>query len=190
MSAANFDLCFAATETWEGWHKFSDSPGDPGGATWCGLTWRAYNAWRKSKGLPTQFVRRATDDEIKQIFHDEYWELARCDDCFDGLDLMLFDIAINTGPAAANKMVQRSLRVKADGWFGLETLAALEKITSMDERKSLIKSVASQRMSFWHALRTWRLFSSGWSARGVDIEVKALSMVKAVTSCAPSLLYL
>lgn len=145
MSSANFDSCFASTETWEGWHKFSDAPGDPGGSTWCGLTWRAYDAWRKSKGLATQFVRRASDDEIKQIFHDEYWAVARCDDCFDGLDLMQFDIAINMGPVTANKMLQRSLGVAADGQFGLETLAALQKVTQTQDKKSLIQKVANKR---------------------------------------------
>lgn len=173
MTATNFANCFAETEKWEGWHRFSNAPGDPGGATWCGLTARAYDAWRRSKGLPTQFVRRATDDEIRQIFRDEYWASARCDDCFTGLDLVMFDIAINSGPRVAVRLLQRALEVPADGWFGLETLGALQEARS---RTDLIEAISAERLSLWEGLRTWKLFGAGWRARGEDVRTRALAM--------------
>jgi lysozyme family protein len=175
---ANFDACFPITETYEGWHRYSNYRGDPGGATWCGLTQRSYDAWRKKQGLLTQSVRRATDDEIKQIFRFEYWDGARCNDCPAGIDLQQFDIAINMGPLQANKFLQRALGVEADGVFGLETLNSLQKITLPDAQRNLIKLVAARRLSLWESLRTWNLFGKGWIARGEAVEDKALAMVK------------
>ena len=178
MTASNFPACFLETEGWEGWHKTSADPYDPGGLTYCGLTDRAYQAWRTKHGLKMQHVVSATDDEIKQIFREEYWGQARCDDCYDGLDLLQFDIAINMGPGVANKMLQRALGVTADGVFGLETLARLQRVTVPLAKKTLIQRIAAQRMSFWRSLKTWWRFGKGWSARGNDIEDKALAMVK------------
>lgn len=173
MTAANWPAAFAATEQWEGWHQFSDDRYDPGGATWCGLTQRAYNGWRSSKGLPAQGVRRASDDEIRTIFHDEYWAKARGDDCFAGLDLLMFDIAINMGPIAATRFLQEALGVAPDGWFGLETLG---KLRATNDRASLIQAICAKRFSFWHALSTWWRFGKGWMRRGNDIEARALKM--------------
>jgi lysozyme family protein len=178
MTAQNFDACFVSTETWEGWHKYSNDPRDPGGATWCGLTENSYDAWRKKQGLPLQFVRLASDKEITQIFREEYWNGARCDDCPDGVDLQQFDIAINMGPRQANLFLQRALLVSADGVFGLETLGALQKVSIPWVERLLIQKIASNRLSFWEGLRTWRVFGKGWRARGKDIEAKALAMVK------------
>lgn len=178
MAAENFDACFASTESWEGWHKYTNNPSDPGGATWCGLTWRSYDAWRKKQGLPLQSVRKASDDEIKQIFRSEYWNGARCDDCPPGVDLQQFDIAINTGPRQANLFLQRALGMQADGVFGLETLGALQSRSLATAQRDLIRNIAARRLSFWQALRTWKLFGKGWNARGEDIEAKALAMVK------------
>ena len=176
MTASNFAACFAVTERWEGWHQFSNDRNDPGGATWCGLTQRSYDAWRRLKGLPGQSVRRASDDEIGQIFRSEYWTQARCDDLFPGLDLVQFDIAINEGASQATKDLQRALGVTADGVFGLETLGAVQKVT---DRAALIKAVCARRMSFWRSLKTWVYFGKGWSARGTDVETRALAMLKA-----------
>lgn len=176
MTAANFPASFADTEQWEGWHQFSDDRYDPGGATWCGLTQRAYDAWRRSKGLPTQGVRRAGDDEIRAIFHDEYWVKVRGDDCPGGVDLLMWDIGVNMGPPVATRFLQQALGVKADGVFGLETLG---KLQGVNDRAALIKAICARRFSFWHALSTWWRFGKGWIRRGNDIEARALKMLAA-----------
>jgi lysozyme family protein len=186
VTAANFPLDFADTERWEGWHTYSDDRYDPGGATWCGLTQRAYDAWRRLKGLPTRGVRQATDDEIRTIFRDEYWGPVRGDDCPAGVDLLMFDIAINMGPVVAIRFLQQALVVKVDGMFGLETLGKLKGVDSPSgdgrsserpmDRSALIQAICARRFSFWHALTTWWRFGKGWMARGNDIEARALKL--------------
>ena len=175
MAASNLDACFVDTERWEGWHQFSMDPHDPGGATWCGLTQRAYDAWRESQMLPLQGVRRSADSEIKRIFHGEYWMQARCDDLPPGLDLIQFDCAINEGAVQATKDLQRALGVPADGVFGLETLGAVQSRTDV---VGLINAVCDRRESFWRRLTTFRWFGKGWLARGEDMRLRAINMYR------------
>ena len=173
MTAANFPACFATMEKYEGWHQFSNNPHDPGGATYSGVTQRAYDAYRISKGFPTQGVRRMTDPECQDIYRVDYWNLARCDELFPGLDLCQFDECVNSGLVRANKILQAALYVDVAGVFGLETLGALQRVTV---RPDLIRRVCSLRLGFWRSLPTWTYFGRGWYARYAGIQTQALAM--------------
>lgn len=182
----DFDACFAAMELEEGWHQFSLDPHDPGGATWCGLTQRSYDAWRRSRALPARGVRQATDAELATIYRGEYWNAVRGDDLFAGLDLAVFDYAVNAGARQATLDLQRSLnaalpslRIDVDGVFGLETLHALQRLVSRDGEEDLIHAICARRFAFWRALKTFRWFGAGWKARGERIERKSLALFAA-----------
>lgn len=173
---ANFDACFAETELWEGWHEFSNNPHDPGGATYSGVTQRAYDGYRNLKKLPIQSVRRMADDECKDIYRTQYWAAARGADLPAGLDLCQYDEAVNSGPLEAAKLLQQALGVNADGMIGLETMNALHNAVLGGNGVALIKRVCAARLSFWHRLKTWVYFGVGWNRRDVGIEAKALEM--------------
>lgn len=185
MTAANFQTCFTITEQYEGWHQFSNDPHDAGGATYSGVTQRAYNAYRLSLKQSIQDVRRATDDEVRAIGKLQYWDPVRGDELFVGLDLVLFDISFNSGPVTAIKFLQQALRVAVDGQFGLETLGALNRVPAFSDgggarnRADLVNTICARRMSFWHSLSNFWRFGKGWTARGVGIEDKADSMMRA-----------
>jgi len=175
-----FAACFAETETWEGWHQFSNNPHDPGGATYSGVTQRAYDGYRLKKGLPKQGVHAMTDAECQEIYHDEYWNAVRGDDLWAGIDLCQYDECVNSGPVEAALLLQRALgTVGVDGVFGLETLNAVLACT---DRADLIKRVCAARLSFWHKLKTWVYFGVGWNRRDVGIQAKALAMLKGDSS--------
>ena len=171
----NYDACFAEVERWEGWHQFSDDPYDPGGATWCGLTQRAYNGWRRSHGFPIQSVHMASDQEIKDCFRESYWNPIRGDDLFSGLDMELFDISINMGPVVAARFLQQALHVRVDGWIGMETLGAMQKVA---DREELLQAIFAMRMSFWHRLATWWRYGVGWTNRGNGDLSAALNLLR------------
>lgn len=173
MAALNFDACMAQVARWEGWRQFSNDPHDPGGATYSGVTQRAYDGWRRSKGLFLASVAKAPDDEIKAIYRTQYWDVLRCDDLPKGLDCIVFSTGVNMGTGQAAKFLQRALQVTADGQIGLETLNAVHKSGSA---KYLIQSVASQRLAFWRRLKQWIYFGKGWKNRGDDDDRIALAM--------------
>jgi lysozyme family protein len=173
---ANFDECFIETESWEGFHQYSDNPHDPGGATYSGVTQRAYDGYRLSKKLSIQNVRRMTDDECREIYQLDYWIPAHGPDLPVGLDLCQYDEAVNSGPVEATKLLQASLGIAIDGAFGLETLGAVQRYQNVP---ALIKKVCAARLSFWHKLKTWIYFGVGWNRRDVGIEDKALALYAA-----------
>lgn len=173
----DFTIGFADTELYEGWHQFSNDPNDPGGATYSGVTQREYTAWRLHiAGLPNAYVRAMTDVECKSIYKTQYWDAVRGDEVWAGMDILLYDIAVNSGSVRSIKFLQQALGITVDGQFGLQTLGALN---SIQDRKALIQKICAARMSFWHSLTTWWRFGKGWSARGVGYEAKALALLAA-----------
>lgn len=173
----DFVIGFADTEQYEGWHQFSNDPVDPGGATYSGVTQAVYTAWRihVAKLLP-QSVRAMTDDECRMIYKTQYWDAVRGDEVWAGMDILLYDIAVNSGSWRSIKFLQQALGVTVDGQFGLQTLGALRGV---NDRKALIQKICAARMSFWHSLTTWWRFGKGWSARGVGYEAKSLALLAA-----------
>jgi lysozyme family protein len=175
VSAENFEACFAVTESWEGWHKFSDDPRDPGGATWCGLTQGVYEAWRKSKGLGASPVREATDEEVKEIFRVQYWTPVKGDDLWAGLDMLMFDRAINEGVVRPTRDLQRIVGATPDGQLGLETLHAIQV---RSDKSVILSRLHAARLGYWMSLTgLWRVFGRGWSARETSVYLTAQRMM-------------
>ena len=174
MSAGSFPRALQRVLAHEG--GYINHPSDPGGATNRGVTFRVYDAYRRRKGLPTQDVRRITADEIAEIYKLQYWDVVKADELPPGVDYVLFDGAVNSGPSQSIKWLQRALgNVVVDGVMGQATLAAVAGHNSMPR---LIDAICDRRMAFLKALRTWGTFGRGWSARvdGVRRTAKSLAL--------------
>lgn len=135
---------------------------DPGGETNRGITRRTYDAWRTAKGLPVQSVKLITRDEAEQIIFENYMQPVRFDELPDGLDYAMADYSVNSGPARAVKELQRLLGIRADGIFGNQTFAALQKV---EDVSALVEKLCLARMKFLRSLKTWSTFGKGWTAR-------------------------
>lgn len=142
---------------------YVNDPHDPGGATNKGITFRVYDAHRRRKGLPARDVRRIEAAEVAEIYRLQYWDAVKGDELPPGLDYVLFDGAVNSGPSQSIKWLQRALgNVAVDGVIGQATLAA---VTEHGRPEKLIDAVCDRRLGFLRALRTWPRFGRGWSAR-------------------------
>jgi lysozyme family protein len=91
VTASNFAACFAETESFEG--GYSDESHDPGGATLKGVTQATYTAWLVLQKRPNAPVKDASDADIQAIYRTEYWDAVRGDDLYEGLDLVMVDMA-------------------------------------------------------------------------------------------------
>lgn len=91
---------------WEG--GYSNNPADAGGETNKGVTWRVYNDYRHSLGLPIRSVRYLTQIELEAIYHLRYWIPAGCDDLPPALALCHFDWAVNSGVGRAQTTMRRA----------------------------------------------------------------------------------
>ena len=148
MAESNFERCLANTILFEG--GYSDDPHDPGGMTMNGITQVEYDAWRRSKDLPKQWVRHLSQAERTAIYHQNYWLAAHCDQLPVGLDFCVFDAAVNSG-------IRRSQQ-----W-----LAEMHPDTRDHEE---IREYNDVRLDFLKGLRTWRYFGKGWEKRVALVE--------------------
>jgi lysozyme family protein len=172
MAAENFDRCLSLVLVHEG--GFVDHPRDPGGATNLGITQATLS---KSRGRPSfvEDVRRLTKAEAGEIYRGSYWASVEGDRLPGGLDLAVFDFAVNSGPRRAVRMLQDLLGVAEDGVIGPHTLAAAD---AADVPK-LIADLSAARLRFLGGLSTWSVFGTGWRRRvqSVERQAKELALI-------------
>ena len=89
------------TLTWEG--GYSNHPADKGGETFKGIIKTVYDAYRTSKNLPIQSVKLISNQEISDIYFNNYWLVAGCDKLDDKFAEVVFDTAVNNGAGRAKK---------------------------------------------------------------------------------------
>jgi lysozyme family protein len=169
MAASSFKAALARVLVHEG--GYVNNPRDPGGATNQGITQRTYDAYRRSKKLPTRSVKLMTAPERDAIYRRQYWDAVKGDKLPAGVDYVVFDGAVNSGPKQAVKWLQRALgsayRGQIDGVIGLATFAALEAVENHD---ALIDRMCDRRMAFLRALVTWPDFAGGWTRRVQNVR--------------------
>jgi lysozyme family protein len=102
----------------------------------------------------------------------KYWDKVCGDELPTGLDLAVFDLAVNSGPGRAAKMLQKILGVTQDGAIGPQTIA---KALNTDSSK-LIADYNAERLAFLQALPTWGTFGKGWGRRVAEVTEQATHM--------------
>lgn len=152
-----------------GW---SDHPKDSAGATMKGVTLATFS---KFLGRPSSKdeLREISDGQIKQIYHSLYWVRASCDRFPVGVDLLVFDMAVNAGPGRAIKLLQETVGSAADGAVGPETLAAVAKQNPLH----LIRQYSEARRAFYKSLGAYVTFGRGWLRRTDEVEAEAIKML-------------
>jgi hypothetical protein len=169
--ADDFDRCVTVTLAQEG--GFSQSAADSGGATNLGITRATLENWR-GRPASVEDVRALTRTEAVEIYRSDYWLPARCADLPPGVDLMVFDCGVNSGPRTAVKMLQKAIGVIDDGSVGPKTLLALKHV---DDHKALINQLSAVRLAFCQSLPNYDLFGAGWTNRIAQVTAAALAMV-------------
>lgn len=151
---------------------YVDHPRDPGGCTNFGITRRTLEGWRRE---PTNChdVRNLTVGEARAIYRAHYWNAIRGDDLHAGIDLVMFDAAVNSGRRRSVEWVQEAVGVTVDGAIGPQTLGALRRV---NDRADLIRRACAARMSFLRSLNTWDTFGRGWTRRVESIQLEAIRM--------------
>ena len=173
---ANFQNALARILVYEGGKV--DNPRDPGGRTNMGITQRTYNAWRNHHGMAVRDVYLIATDERDTIYKSEYWDPIHGDELPSGLDLAMFDAAVNSGCGSATMWLQGALGVEADGAFGSKTLVAA---LACDDEHTL-DELCQRRLGSLKRLRTWPTFGRGWEARIANVEKTGDSWAEAATS--------
>ena len=148
-----------------------DDPHDHGGRTSRGITQREYDAWRAENKKPHLDVWKASEDEIRQIYREGYWDPLG-DTLPTGVDYMYYDMAVNAGPNRATKLLQRALGVTPDGRVGPVTRQAIKNA----DARSLIQKYALVKRQFYIGLGQPR-FLRGWLSRVAFVSKNANTLL-------------
>lgn len=175
---ARFAECVAIVLKHEG--GFVDHPDDPGGATNHGVSLR----YARSQGSMFDLDRDGDVDradillvtpaKAAMVYRRWFWADVRGDELPAGLDLAVFDFAVNSGAGRAIRSLQRAVGAQPDGFIGPATMGAVRM--AMPNRPAVIEAVCNDRLDFLRGLRTWPVFGRGWGRRVEDIRARALVM--------------
>ena len=151
---------------------FVNHPDDPGGMTNLGCTKKV---WEEHCGHPVdeKTMRNLSPADVAPLYKRKYWDKIQGDELPSGVDYIVFDAAINSGPGRAAKWLQACVGVEPDGGIGPKTLAA---VTAFDA-KQLLEDYSKRRLSFLLDLPTWGTFGKGWTKRVQEAEAIGMEML-------------
>lgn len=178
MARASFDAALACVLRHEG--GYSDHPDDPGGATMMGITRATLSRWR-GQAVSKDEVLTLTRAEAAEIYRARYWHAVGGDLLPRGLDLAVFDFAVNSGPSRAIRALQQVLGVTIDGRIGRETLGAVQT----GDAPVLIAALCANRIAFLKRLSTFATFGRGWMRRVHEVEQASLRLAAAEGEAVP-----
>ena len=147
---------------------YVNHPKDPGGETNMGVTKRVYEDFGGTKDM-----KELTREDVEPIYKKNYWDRVKGDDLPDGLDLMIFDFAVNAGTGRAAKFIQRLVNTTVDGGIGPNTLGKIKEYVVTYGIEETITSYALMRQNYYESLSTFDTFGRGWTRRVSEVTEKA-----------------
>lgn len=88
---------------------YSNDKVDRGGPSNHGVTQKTYNSWCRRNGLTTKDVKNITEQEVRDIYYNDYWLASGADKISDPkMSLALFDTAVLHGVGGAKKLYNKS----------------------------------------------------------------------------------
>ena len=155
---------------------FTDDPRDPGnklpdgrpGCTNLGVT---QAEWEKHVGRQVTHdeMRALTPDDVNPFYKARYWDIIKADSLPAGVDYMVFDMCVNSGPGKAAMTLQSCVGAKPDGAIGPATLASISN-ANVDE---LIDAFSEKRLDYMKSLHNWETYKGGWERRVKEVEALA-----------------
>ncbi|QKD81543.1 hypothetical protein HPC62_04495 [Thermoleptolyngbya sichuanensis A183] len=162
-----FQEALRFTLRWEG--GYVNHPADCGGETNFGITTATYRAYRQSRGLPVQSVRLITEDEVRDIYEQLYWQPAQCSMMQRPLAIAHFDTAVNFGVGGATMFLQEILGLRVDRVFGPVTQQATAQASHLDLAQRLCQARTDYRYRRVTRDPSQRVFLQGWLDRDNDL---------------------
>ena len=170
---ADFEKSFARLMKDEG-IVLTDSVGDKGGQTFCGISRKFHPDWIGWKDIDANST--PSMDLVRGFYRENFWEPIKAEQIkSQRVAEVLFSQYVNMG-ANGIKLMQTSLGLIADGQVGSKTLNALNTacesyIVSPEEAVLLVYQAANTTR--YHAIgmkdKTQRKWWPGWFRRSIEI---------------------
>ncbi len=170
----SFDSSLEFTVAEEG--GYIDHPTDPRFATNHGITLARLRRFLRDPGLGTDDVRYLPCATVRAVYLSDFWNRSRCDGLPAGIDLMVFDHAVNAGSDRASRTLQLAVghrRDEIDGAVGPETLGRV----ALEDTLTLLDSLTAMQRTSYRQMAAFGLFGEGWLARLDRRRAKALELI-------------
>ena len=165
----NWGAALAAVLHHEG--GFVNHPLDPGGITNLGCTKATWEKWC-GRPVTEAEMRALSPADVSPLYKEKYWDKVKGDELPAGVDYVVFDTAINSGPGRAAKLLQEAIGTTPDGAIGPLTLRAVAAMPAAD----VINTFQDRRLAYLQTLPTWSTFGRGWARRVEEGRALALQM--------------
>lgn len=150
---------------------YVNHPADPGGMTNLGVTKRVWEEWTGDPATEAD-MRALTPEMVGPLYKTRYWDAVRGDDLPSGIDLCVFDAAVNAGVGRASKFLQQAVGVTADGQIGPKTVEA----TTAKPADEIVAKFCDLREAHYKSLPTFATFGKGWMRRLASVESEAQTL--------------
>lgn len=170
MTAANFPAELSDELAFEG--GYSDDPRDPGGPTDFGITLATLSHWAGRPATAAQ-LRALSAADRSAIYRACFWNLVQGDALPGGVDLVVFDMAVNGGPRRAAELLQGVLGVAMDGVVGPVTLAHARAVPGL----AIVGTYGVARRAFYRSLGGFNTYGAGWLARVDACQAEAVELL-------------
>lgn len=154
---------------------YVNDPNDPGGPTKFGITQKTLAAHRGRK-VGAADVQALTLQEAETIYRRSYWSQSGGDLLPSGIDYLVFDFGVNSGPSKAVKTLQAVVGVAQDGGVGEMTADAVDGYPG--GLAKLVDDYSDRRLAFLKGLKGWKHYGRGWSRRVSDVRANAKRMLQ------------
>ena len=168
---SNFESIIAWLMEMEG--GYANHPRDPGGCTKYGITLATMRRYLKPAATCSD-VRQLSLDQAEAIYRKGYWAPVKGDDLPSGVDAVVFDFGVNSGPNTAAQYLQRVLAIKADGVIGPITLAEARR----QPPAWVVDRLIGERLAYLQSLKTWSIFGRGWQRRLDGLKALANELMR------------
>lgn len=123
---------------------------------------------------PNEDIENLTYERAVQIYKEEYWDKAHCDDMPWPLNIVQIDGAVNVGIGQQNKFLQRVCGCSDDGAYGPNTKKAMLSAVESRGAKDIALAITAMRRKFYRHLvdinPKKEKYLDGWLNRLDDLE--------------------
>ena len=135
-----------------------------------GITLSTYRAFKNSPNLSTTDLKGISDADISDIYRRQYWDPCGCSALCAGLDLAVFNFAVNAGVRRCALILQHVAGVPTDGTIGVHTVSAANSTSGM------VDKFLDETEKYYRALPIFGTFGSGWINRVETVRSIAKNM--------------
>ena len=121
-------------------------------------------------------MRGLTPQHVRALYKAKYWDVVKGDDLPAGVDLCVFDFAVNAGPNRAARYLQLMVGAIADGKIGPTTLRQLQQYVRTHDLPHAVNRYQDLREAYYRKLKTFATFGRGWLRRNSEVRQAALKM--------------